>query len=259
MSETKKDHILLVDDEKHLLISLRDYLTFENFVVTTAQSGEEALELVEKMSPDLIILDISMPGIGGLGFLKRITEANGKLRFPVLVLTARSMMADFFRDVEVDGFIAKPCEETELTSIVRAILAKRKRVAELRRRIKQKVLVAENEQVIAVELIRLLGAAGYDVEVVSSGPELLEKATQIKPDLVLAKEMLPRLNGSAVASLMDVMPSVSAVPVLLYDGSRNKEEMSRLKSGTTKCIRDCLATSKPGLLMVAVNAVLAGK
>jgi CheY-like chemotaxis protein len=257
MNDKKKDHILLVDDEQHLLISLRDYLTFENFIVTTAQSGEEALELVEKVNPDLIILDVSMPGMGGLGFLKRISATNNKPRFPVLVLTARSMMADFFRDVEVDGFIAKPCEETELTSIVRAILAKRKRVAELRQRVKRKVLIAEDDPAIAVDLVRLLGGAGYDVEVVSSGPELLEKATQIRPDLVLTKEVLPRLNGSAVASLMEVMPSISTVPVLIYDGGRSKEEMGRLKSGQTKCVREYLATSKPSLLVMAVNSVLA--
>ena len=65
---TRKEHILLVDDEKHLLVSLRDYLTFEHFTVTTAQSGEEALEVLERITPDLIVLDISMPGMGGMGF-----------------------------------------------------------------------------------------------------------------------------------------------------------------------------------------------
>ena len=253
---TRKEHILLVDDEKHLLVSLRDYLTFEHFTVTTAQSGEEALEVLERITPDLIVLDISMPGMGGMGFLKRISSAGGKPRYPVLVLTARSMLADFFQEMSVDGFVAKPCDEAELTGMSRTIRAKRQSVAEKQKRARRTVLLAENESNLAARMGDALKQAGYDVDIVGSGPELLERATANKPDIVLMKEILPKLNGDAVASLLDVMPSTNGIPVVIYDdtiiGQDAEDRICNIKN-----VRKFLRTSAPDSLVEAVAAVAA--
>jgi CheY-like chemotaxis protein len=252
---TLQDHILLVDDEKHLLISLRDYLTFEKFTVTTAQSGEEALQILETLTPDLIVLDISMPGMGGLGFLKRISSPSGKPRYPVLVLTARSMLADFFQDVSVDGFVAKPCEEAELTDMIRTILAKRRNEAGKQKRVRHTILLAENEITTTTRLKDALISAGYDVETVDSGPELLEKATTNKPDMILMNEFLPHLNGAAVATLLDVMPSTSEIPIVIYDDTMAGKDEPKRKYDM-KNIRRSLRTSDTDILLEAVAATL---
>lgn len=248
------EHILLVDDEKHLLISLKDYLTFEHFTVTTAQSAEEALEILEETTPDLIVLDISMPGIGGMGFLKRISSPSGKPRYPVLVLTARSMLADFFRDMAVDGFIAKPCDEAELTGMIRAILAKRNDSAAPRKRLRRSILLAENEAGVAARLTSALQQAGYAVATVGTGPGLLEKATSDKPDIILTKAILPELNGDSVATLLDLMPSTKEIPIVIYDDSLLGEE-ARGRIPTIRNIRKFLRTSDTAPLMEAVTAV----
>lgn len=216
----RKSHVLLVDDEKHLLISLRDYLVFEQFEVTTAQSGEEALELLKTLTPDVIVLDISMPGMGGMGFLKRISSASGKPRYPVLVLTARSMLADFFREVAVDGFVAKPCDEAELTGMLRTILSKYQSRTEVSARSNRKVLLGEDDDRLARRQIEALRAAGFEVVSVATGTQVLDKAVSEKPDVILLKEILPQMNGTAVAGLLDVMPSTSAIPVVLHDDTK---------------------------------------
>ena len=255
---TRQDHILLVDDEKHLLISLRDYLMFEHFTVTTAQSGEEALTALERVTPDLIVLDISMPGMGGIGFLKRISSPAGKPRYPVLVLTARSMLADFFQDVSVDGFVAKPCEEAELTGMIRTILAKRRCEVGKEKREQRTILLAENETTTATRLKEALLNAGYDVDTAGSGPELLEKATTNKPDMILMNEILPYLNGDAVATLLDVMPSTSEIPIVIYDDTiAGKDEPKRKYS--IKNVRKSFRTSDTESLLKAVAATLAGE
>lgn len=256
MSEEKKDHILLVDDERHLLVSLRDYLIHENFMVTTADSGEQALKTIEMFQPDLIVLDISMPGMGGMGFLKRITGPNGKPRFPVLVLTARSMLMDFFKTVEVDGFIAKPCDEAEFVGMIRSILARRRSLSEMKSRSRKKVLLAEDDAQFSARVKRLFENSGYDVEVVPGGPELLEMAAGTKPDIILAKEMLPRMNGSAAAALLEMMPSTSALPVVLYDETGDAHQLSQ-KTARTRCVRRCLGRSDAESLLAAVSAVVA--
>jgi len=257
MNETTADKILLVDDEKHLLVSLRDYLIFEKFDVTVAQSGEEALEKLQKYVPDLIVLDISMPGMGGLGFLKRISSADGKPQYPVLVLTARSMMADFFGNLDIDGFMAKPCDETLLVQKIKAIISKRRTQYEKQKRTIKKITLAEDDSVLSGQLVRALEGSGFSVTIVTSGPEVLEKAAAEKPDLLLMKEILPRLNGSAVASLVEVMPSLSSTIVVLYDGSRGSDDSYAEKFSRIKCVRQFLPTTEPARLIKAVTDLLA--
>jgi len=257
MNASVKEHILLVDDEKHLLISLKDYLSFEGFDVTVAQSGEEAVEKLKVLTPSLIILDISMPGMGGLGFLKLISSPEGKPRYPVLVLTARAMMANFFGNLDIDGFIAKPCEESELVKKIKSIISKRKAVSEKLQRTIKKIILAEDDKRKAELIVTTLKNAGYDASLVSSGPEVLEKAASEKPDLLLMKEILPRLNGSAVAGLMDVMPSLSSTPVIIYDDSRTRDDTATAKFNRLKCVRKLMPTADPERLLKAVQEVLA--
>ncbi|MDD4871319.1 MAG: response regulator [Kiritimatiellae bacterium] len=256
MNAAEKERILLVDDEKHLLISLRDYLLYENFDVTIAQSGEEALEKLKKLTPDLIVLDISMPGLGGLGFLKRISSEEGKPMYPVLVLTARSMMADFFGNLDVDGFLAKPCDEATLASKIRAIISKRKAVSEKRQRTVKKVTIAEDDAVLSHKLTDAFETAGYSVTVVTNGPEVLEKAAAERPDVLLMKEILPRLNGSAVAALIEVMPSLNSTSIILYDDSRQWRDGADTKFSRLKCIKQFLPTSDVNRLLKAVQELL---
>jgi DNA-binding response OmpR family regulator len=88
-----KKYILVVDDDEHLLQTLVDFLAFKGFETAGARSGEEALIKLSERKPDLVILDISMPGMGGVGFLRRITDAEGRRQCPVLVLTARGCVS----------------------------------------------------------------------------------------------------------------------------------------------------------------------
>lgn len=252
----RKEHILLVDDEKHLLVSLRDYLMFEHFTVTTAQSGEEAVEVLQTIKPDLIVLDISMPGMGGMGFLKHITTPTGKTRYPVLVLTARSMLQNFFQNVSVDGFMAKPCDEAELTGMIRAIIAKHRNVSENQKRGKMKILIGEDDEVKARRLTEALKAAGYDVVTANSGPQLLEKAVAEKPDLIVVKEILSLLNGHAVASLLEVMPSANGIPIVIH-GSPHSDAKGEPSAPSARNIRRVLGNCDQDALVRTVTEVCA--
>jgi DNA-binding response OmpR family regulator len=113
--------ILLVEDEEHLCVTVSDFLTFKGYAVEVARSGEEALERLESLTPDLIILDISMPGIGGMGFLQRMSRGSGESP-PVLILTARANLQSFFDGLDVAGFVSKPCEKGLLLKQIQRIL-----------------------------------------------------------------------------------------------------------------------------------------
>ena len=85
-TQRKTARVLLIDDEQNTRETRRDFLACEGYDVVTAASGEEGLERLAAGDPDLIVLDMQMPGMGGQGFLQRISE-GGRPRLPVLVLT----------------------------------------------------------------------------------------------------------------------------------------------------------------------------
>lgn len=116
-----KPVVLVVDDDRKILRLLRIELTAQGFQVLMAEYGQEALDLVERQRPDLVILDIIMPGMDGLEVLKRLRE---KWEVPVILLTAKGTDSDKILGLELgaDDYLAKPFNPEELTARVRAVL-----------------------------------------------------------------------------------------------------------------------------------------
>jgi len=243
--------ILLVDDEQHLLISLKDYLISEQFDVVTASSGEEALAKLDDTNPDLILLDIFMPGMGGLGFLRKIAGDDGHPRYPVLVLTAISILENFFESVLVDGFLTKPCDENKLVRTIHKILAPHQKKPTRIQGRKLSVLLAEDDPQLIPGITAVFSRAGFSVVNVKNGQDVLDEAVTLKPDVVVMKDMLPRLNGAAVARLIRVMPSLSSIPVVLYGMNAGDA-----KPDLSGCVKQYLPTNHPKTLLTAVQAVL---
>jgi len=208
--------ILFVDDDRHLTRSMQDFLVHEGYYVTTASTAEAALKTLEKLTPDLIILDISMPGMGGIGFLKHISQDDGSLKFPTLVLTARAAMNEFFTMLAVDGFLPKPCSEIEILRMVRKILNKHHHTSSSQRQ----VLLGEDDPMIVPNLTRNFHNAGFKVNTVSSGPEILEKAVALSPDVIIVKEIFPGMNGSAISRLLKSIPKTESIPIIVHDETR---------------------------------------
>jgi len=254
-----KEKILLIDDDTSLLVTLSDFLNFEGYDVTTADSGEQGLAKLKGLEPDLIILDMSMPGMGGVGFLREMSSAEGKPEYPVLVLTARANMADFFATMDVDGFIAKPCEPDDLLAAINKILGSSPVKAGVDRQVgaRRKVLLAEDDAAVNENLISAFARAGYLVESVLKGPDVLEKAIVGKPDVVVMKLVLANMNGDAVAGMLSEMPNTESIPIVLYDdsGAGGPEEKYRK---AVKSIRKLLTENNPPALVAAVEQVLAG-
>lgn len=220
--DSSKKKILLIDDDTNLLTTLKDFLKSEGYDVLTADSGEQGLKRLTKTTPDLIILDMSMPGMGGMGFLKEISSPDGKPRYPVLVLTARANMAEFFANVEVDGFVAKPCDPGDLLMEVGRIIFLRSSEAGglstgAKKDERKKVLLGEDDASIKDVLVAAIADAGYLVECVVSGPEILEKAIVRRPDVIVMKRILHQMNGDSVAEMLKTMPNTKSIPVVLYE------------------------------------------
>jgi len=118
-------HILVVDDDDGIRELVKQYLVGKNFLVTTANSAEEAIEKVSIIKFDLIVLDIMMPGKNGLEFTK---ENKEKINTPIILLTAKGETDERVAGLEIgaDDYLSKPFEPKELILRIKNILNKTK-------------------------------------------------------------------------------------------------------------------------------------
>lgn len=112
--------ILLIDDEPELLALIKELLEEEGFQVFCASSGPEGIHLNEQENPDLIILDLRMPGMDGLETLRHIRESDDNVR--VIILTAHASR-NFIKDKDISGlkiskFLNKPFDCAELVKVI---------------------------------------------------------------------------------------------------------------------------------------------
>ncbi len=117
--------ILVVDDEKNIVELIKFNLVKENFKVIEAYNGIDALKLFRQEKPDLVILDIMMPGMGGLEVCRQIRKES---RVPIIMLTAKSDEIDKVIGLELgaDDYVTKPFSPRELVARVKAVLRRAK-------------------------------------------------------------------------------------------------------------------------------------
>lgn len=129
ISPTPAARILLVDDEENILELLSVSLRFQGFEVATARTGAEGVDRARAFRPDALILDVMMPGMDGMGLLKRL-RADG-CDAPVLFLTARDAVADKVTGLSLgaDDYVTKPFSLEEVIARLRTILRRADRAA----------------------------------------------------------------------------------------------------------------------------------
>jgi len=120
-----KAHVLVVDDDDGIRNLVKQYLNENNFLVTTAISAEDAVQKINLIKFDLIVLDIMMPGKNGLEFT---IENKQKINTPIILLTAKGETSERVEGLEVgaDDYLAKPFEPKELILRIKNILNKTK-------------------------------------------------------------------------------------------------------------------------------------
>lgn len=113
--------ILVVDDEPQIRRVLRSTLSSQGYIIIEAKTGEEAVELLRKEKPDLILLDVNMPGIGGIAACREIRQGSAA---PIIILTVRNAERDkvLALDAGADDYVVKPFGIEELLARIRASL-----------------------------------------------------------------------------------------------------------------------------------------
>lgn len=115
--------ILLVEDDANQAILYQQELEGDGFEVIIARNGREAVELADKSKPDIVVMDISMPGMDGIEAMGRILSEHNKL--PVILNTAYSSYKDNFLSWSADAYVIKSSDLTELKQTINKLLEKK--------------------------------------------------------------------------------------------------------------------------------------
>jgi two-component system, OmpR family, response regulator ResD len=127
---SKQQNILVVDDERTIREVVRRYLELEGFSVSEAETGPQALSMLQTSAPDLIVLDIMLPGVDGFAITRRLRNPDEYAplsidgEIPIILLTARTNEVDRITGFEVgaDDYVVKPFSPRELVARVKAVL-----------------------------------------------------------------------------------------------------------------------------------------
>lgn len=123
-TDGQQQQLLLIDDDPNLVLLVKDYLELRGFAVMTAQNGREALRMLEKNIPDLIICDVMMPEMDGYSFVKHVRDNPQTSWIPVLFLSAKGQSQDRVTGLNTgaDVYMVKPFEPDELVAQIEASL-----------------------------------------------------------------------------------------------------------------------------------------
>lgn len=212
-----KPRLLLVDDDTVTLQVLAKTLA-PYARMRFARSGAEAIKAVEAELPDLLILDVNMPGLGGMDVLAQLRGRPASAQLPVILVTSASDEALEATALQIGAqdFVRKPFQPELLVDRMRALL----RLSALRARqpatgnLRSARILLVDDDPLAIESLRsTLAPLGACLLAAADGEEALDHMREEVPDLVLLDAQMPRLDGYAVCQAMQTDPVLSQVPV----------------------------------------------
>ncbi|HSQ04350.1 MAG TPA: response regulator transcription factor [Burkholderiales bacterium] len=179
--------VLAIDDEPGILKLLRTQLSNEGFRVATASSGEEALSIAEEQRPDIVLLDLMMPGMSGLEIMSALRARSD---VPVVLVTAKGDDQDKVRGLELgaDDYLAKPFRPDELFARIRAVLRRSVRGPE-----GEHIVRTRGQQIDLQQ--RSVMRDGRDVQLTRTEWQLLQVLAMSPGKLLLNSELLTKVWG----------------------------------------------------------------
>jgi two-component system cell cycle response regulator len=249
--------ILVVDDIPANVRLLEAKLMAEYFEVLTASDGPSALEAAQAQAPDLILLDVMMPGMDGFEVAGRL-KADPKTRhIPIVMITALTDTSDRVRGLEAgaDDFLSKPVNDVALFARVRSLARLKVMMDELRVRhattgqleiadeapleaeddaANGHILLVESEDLLAERLTQYLSQAGHEIQRATSGAEALERSRGQGLDLLMVSLHLAGEDGLRLCSQFRSQDETRHVPILLILDEDDLEQLAKgLELGVT--------------------------
>jgi len=245
-----KSKILIVDDEPLNVKLLAAMIPSDQYDTVLAYSGEEALKIVTDVPPDLILLDIMMPGLTGYEITRILKSDPESQDIPIVLVTAFGGTDFEIKGLEAgaDEFLNKPVNKTELLARVKSLLRLRRYKQQIKARTcsidsivhqnKDKncleneinlpsILIVEDNKIDEKLIQRYLQGEPYQIKFAKDGEEAVSRAQQERIDVILLDLILPRKNGFEVCSILKEMNPTRNIQIVAITGLSDLE--SKLK------------------------------
>ena len=193
--ENNKNHILIVDDDDRIRNLLKDYLSENNYVVSTAENADQAKKKLEYILFDIIILDVMMPGQNGYDLTKEIKK---KISIPIILLTAKGEVENRIKGLELgaDDYIGKPFEPKELLLRIKNIINKNKK---LDLKLKHNVGKAE------IDLNKVTISLNNTLKKINNSEKKVLIEMLSNPGMTFSREKIGKISGISQERSIDVM------------------------------------------------------
>ena len=228
---------MVVEDNERNVKLLRDLLDAHGYRTIEARSAEAAIALVPRERPELVLMDIQLPGMDGVAALRELRKLPETVAVPVIAVTAFAMKDDRERLLAAgfDGYVEKPIDVRALPEYVRSHLASTAAGAEptTGRPVTRapKILVVDDLPQNVKLLDAVLSARGYRVVSAASGEEALEAVAEEQPDLVLLDVVLPGMDGYEVCRRLRDRPTTRFLPVVMITAHGDQEKPKAIEAG----------------------------
>ncbi|MBT3510032.1 MAG: response regulator [Nitrospina sp.] len=226
--------ILIVEDNIVNVDVLIKALKSEHYNVSVVTNGQLALDRVKKDPPDLILLDIMMPGIDGIEVCKSIKENENSKDIPIIFITAKTEPKDVEAGFQAGciEYICKPFNIDEVCSRVKTqiLVAKSDKMGVAEDELKisgMKLLLVDDNHVNIDVLRRSLEGEDFSFSMAPNGKVAVKLTASTLPDLILMDVMMPEMNGFEACKLIKANPSTRDIPILFITAKKNSDDIEQ--------------------------------
>ena len=225
--------ILVIEDNIKNLKLVKALLKMEEYTVLETDTAESGLDLARKHQPDLILMDIQLPGMDGLE-ATRIAKADDSIKhIPIVAITSYAMEGDRGKSIEAgcDGYITKPIDTRSFLGEISEYIGSKKQITK-EQHVKvsksqgAKILVVDDDLKNLKLLKGILASGGdYVVFTAESGENAIKIVEEKRPDLMLLDIMMPGMDGYEVTRHIKANPELEKIPIILVtalDGEDDK-------------------------------------
>ena len=251
-------HILIADDDQFLTQIHSQAFEKAGYRASTANNGKEVVEKLTAEKPDLVLLDLLLPGMDGIGVLKFIRSNPELENLPVFIVSNSTYFSGMVNDAWSAGatkFIRKgelspkgmvdevrktvpPSDPPQASNQTKAEDSGKKPQEEKpasksgkQGKTGKRVLIADDDRTIHSVLVYFMGQAGYEIESAFNGLQALEMARQEAPDVLILDVTMPVKDGFETLKEWQEDPQLEKIPVIMLTASRNEENEGRAMGG----------------------------